>query len=60
MTTAVARPVAYVVALIAVVAIAFVVGRAWGPDVEPAPQHSPSHSVEQPDAPDSVPHGGDH
>ncbi|WP_238420510.1 hypothetical protein [Gordonia sp. 'Campus'] len=46
MTTAVVRPVAYVAALVVIVAIAFVVGRAWGPDVEPAPQHSPSHSVD--------------
>ncbi|MDT0221370.1 hypothetical protein [Gordonia sp. AC31] len=52
-------PLAYVVALIAVFVIAFGVGRAWGPDVEPVTHHAPSHGVVTGE-PTSDPHEGGH
>ncbi|MFT4396611.1 hypothetical protein ACLTEW_16925 [Gordonia lacunae] len=60
MRSAATGPLAYVVALIAVFAIAFGVGRAWGPDVEPVTHDAPSHGVVVTDEPSSDSHGGDH
>ncbi|MBD0860603.1 hypothetical protein IA539_05195 [Gordonia sp. zg691] len=57
-------PLAYIVVLVAVFAIAFGVGRAWGPESEPAPHDSPSHSVVETGVentgPAPVQHGGEH
>ncbi|TSD95241.1 hypothetical protein FOV72_15215 [Gordonia rubripertincta] len=58
-------PLAYVVALIAAFAIAFGVGRAWGPQPEPVTHDAPSHGVVETTVPNFAPHddsthGGDH
>ncbi|GAB84809.1 hypothetical protein RVF83_04710 [Gordonia rubripertincta] len=58
-------PLAYVVALIAAFAIAFGVGRAWGPQPEPGTHDAPSHGVVETTDQDFAPHddttyGGDH
>ncbi len=58
-------PLVYVVALIAAFAIAFGVGRAWGPQPKPVTHDAPSHRVVETAVPDSAPHGdmthgGDH
>ncbi|MDH3005968.1 MULTISPECIES: hypothetical protein [Gordonia] len=50
-------PLAYVVALIAAFAIAFGVGRAWGPQPEPVTHDAPSHGVVETTVPDSSPRG---
>ncbi|GAC84776.1 hypothetical protein GP2_026_00130 [Gordonia paraffinivorans NBRC 108238] len=38
-------PLLYVIALAAIFVIAFGVGRAWGPDPQPATHESPTHGV---------------
>ena len=50
-------PLAYVVALIAAFAIAFGVGRAWGPQPEAVTHDAPSHGVVETTVPDTSPRG---
>ena len=60
MRSVITGPLAYVVALIAVFVIAFGVGRAWGPDVEPVTHDAPSHGVVVTGVPTSDTHEGGH